>query len=244
MNITEIRPIDTDEMVDLATVEYRRLMDLLRALGPEEWARPTACTEWTVRDMVAHLLGAAEGNASVVESIRQAVRGTLRARRRGVPQIDGINSLQVEERADLTPDRLVAGLEAVAAKAVDGRRRFPGLLRRIRVSDPMGGTMSMAHLMDVIYTRDEWLHRVDISDATGRDLVLTPEHDGRIVADVVAEWSRRHGRPFELELTGPAGGTFRRGEPGFRGSYDAVEFCRLLSGRGDGPPPLDTHVTF
>ena len=39
----------------------------------------------------------------------------------------------------------------------------------------------------MILTRDTWMHRVDISRATGRDLVLTAEHDGRIVADVVDE---------------------------------------------------------
>ncbi|MDQ6724619.1 MAG: hypothetical protein M3066_00345, partial [Actinomycetota bacterium] len=42
----------------------------------------------------------------------------------------------------------------------------------------------------------------------GRELVLTADHDARIVADVVAEWSTRHGRPFFLTLTGPAGGEF------------------------------------
>ncbi len=68
----------------------------------------------------------------------------------------------------------------------------------------------MGYLLDVILTRDPWMHRVDIARATGRDLVLTPEHDGRIVADVVAEWARRHGQPFTLTLTGPAGGDLRR----------------------------------
>jgi len=38
-------------------------------------------------------------------------------------------------------------------------------------------------------------------------MVLTPDHDARIVADVVAEWAGRHGRPFTLHLTGPAGGS-------------------------------------
>ena len=40
--------------------------------------------------------------------------------------------------------------------------------------------------------------------AAGVPPELTPEHDGRIVADVVAEWSRRHGQPYVLTLTGPA----------------------------------------
>ena len=43
--------------------------------------------------------------------------------------------------------------------------------------------------MDMVWTRDVWMHRIDITRATGRPLVgkLTAEHDGRIVADIVAE---------------------------------------------------------
>ena len=80
--------------------------------------------------------------------------------------------------------------------------------------------------------RDTWMHRGDIARATGRELVLTPDHDGRIVADVVAEWARRHGRPFRLVLEGPAGGEFVQGDDGEQLRLDAVEFCRVLSGRG------------
>src|SRR2546430_1119880 len=81
----------------------------------------------------------------------------------------------------------------------------------------------LGSLMDVIHTRDCWMHRIDISRATGRDLVLTPEHDGRFVADVVGEWARRHGEPFTLTLTGPAGGTYVAGDGGGHIELDAVE---------------------
>ena len=82
------------------------------------------------------------------------------------------------------------------------------------MKEEVGGeqeTWRMGYLLDVILTRDPWMHRVDIARATGRELELTPEHDGRIVADVVAEWARRHGQPCTLTLTGPAGGEFVAG---------------------------------
>ncbi len=59
---------------------------------------------------------------------------------------------------------------------------------------------------------------------------LTPEHDGVLVADVVAEWGQRLGKPFALELTGPAGGSWPGAEE--PAVVDAVEFCRAVSGRG------------
>ena len=89
------------------------------------------------------------------------------------------------------------------------------------------------------------MHRVDLARATGRELVLTPDHDGRIVADVVAEWAGWHRSAYELVLTGPVGGTFRRGSGGEAHRMDAVEFARVLSGRSGGEGLLQTQgVTF
>jgi hypothetical protein len=45
----------------------------------------------------------------------------------------------------------------------------------------------------------------------GTPLHLTADHDGVIVAYVVAEWADRHGKEFLLTLTGPAGGTWKTG---------------------------------
>ncbi len=103
---------------------------------------------------------------------------------------------------------------------------------------------SLGYLIDTIYLRDAWMHRIDTARATNSELVLTADHDGRIVADVVAEWTRRHGEPFTLELTGAAGGTFTAGGGGERIELDAVEFCRVLSGRAEGSGLMATVVPF
>jgi hypothetical protein len=62
------------------------------------------------------------------------------------------------------------------------------------------------------------------------------------VSDVVAEWSRRHGKDYTLQLTGPAGGTWQVGSNGPRIELDAVEFCRVLSGR-PGKVSLETLMS-
>jgi hypothetical protein len=74
--------------------------------------------------------------------------------------------------------------------------------------------------------------------------VLTPEHDGRMLADVVSEWADRHGRPFTLTLSGPAGAEYVAGDGGEHIELDAVEFCRILSGRAQGTGLLTTEVPF
>ncbi|HMC68402.1 MAG TPA: hypothetical protein VKJ07_04540, partial [Mycobacteriales bacterium] len=130
-------------------------------------------------------------------------------------------------------------------------RRTPGLVRaRTLPEQPIEPTgqiterWAMGYLVDVILTRDTWMHRSDIALAVGREMSLTPDHDGVIVADVAAEWAQRHGQPCSLTLTGPAGGSWTFGGGGPSYELDAVEFCRILSGRGAGDGLIATPVPF
>jgi len=242
--VQDIAPLSRAEAMSLAAAEYDRFLDLLRSLRPEEWRRPTECDAWDVRAMATHLLAEAESHYSLREMAHQ-----MRAYRKAKsgPMIDAMNALQVRDRADLTPDEIVARFKRAVPRSVRARRRMPGLVRRVRLKvDPPFDKerWRLSYLMDVIYTRDTWMHRGDISRATGRDIALTTEHDGRIVADLVAEWARRHGQPFTLTLTGPAGGNYAAGDGGEHIQLDAVEFCRIVSGRAQGTSLLTTAVPF
>ncbi len=101
---------------------------------------------------------------------------------------------------------------------------------RLPLGPPLG-VRPLGYLMGRIYTRDSWMHRIDIGRATGREPVLTPVHDGRLVDDVVREWAAAHGAPYSLELTGPAGGRWGTEGAGEQLVLDAVDFCRSVSGR-------------
>jgi hypothetical protein len=134
-------------------------------------------------------------------------------------------------------------------KAAAARRRTPGFIRRRTMPVPQqvnGRTenWTLGFLIDVILTRDPWMHRTDIARVTGAPLVLTAEHDGVIVADVVREWADRHGQPYTLRLSGPAGGSWSAGAGGAVIELDAIEFCRIVSGRGPGEGLLATEVPF
>ena len=83
-----------------------------------------------------------------------------------------------------------------------------------------------------------------MSRAIQRDATLSHDHDGRIVADVVAEWARRHGQPFTITLAGSAGERCTAGTGGAQLELDAIEFCRNLSGRSRGAGLLATRVPF
>ena len=244
IDVSQIRPVGHGEAMRLARTEYERLATLLRSLDEADWSRPTCCAPWTVRDMATHLLGYMRACSSPRELLRQM----RAASRRGGVFIDAMSAQQVDEMADLRVGQICAEVGSLAGPAVAGRARVPALARRaVRVPAelPVSGAREkwpLGFVVDTIGTRDGWLHRTDICRAVGRDPDLTAEHDGRIVADVVSEWSRRLGRPFELRLEGQAGGLFANGD-GIELRYDAVHFCRLLSGR-DGAPPLGTEVPF
>jgi uncharacterized protein (TIGR03083 family) len=233
-----------DETWKVAAAEYGRMLELIRTLGGGDWTRPTDCTAWDVRGMLGHLVGAAEGWASPRELIHQYWLGT-RLRRRGEVDghlpVDGANTVQVRDRADATTAELIARYE----RAIPGALRWRRRLHRVPVSmQDDGGRFTMRELFEVILTRDTWMHRVDITRATGREMVLTPEHDGRIVEDCVLDWAKKHARPFSLVLGGPAGGRFDVGTGGPQIEIDAVEFVRALSGRGVREEILGTRVVF
>ena len=229
--------------VRLAADENDRFLAQLRRLAPAHWTRPTDCPSWDVKALVGHVVGMGEMAASLPEQMKQ-MRAAAKAD--GV-MVDALTALQVAKHVDNTPEQVVNRYAVIGPKAAKGRKRTPGFVRRRTMPWPQAVSgveekWTVGFLVDVILTRDTWMHRIDLARAVGQEPELTADHDGVIVADVVAEWAARHGRPCTLRLTGPAGGTWTFGTGGPEITEDAVEFCRGLSGRGE--PALGTEVPF
>jgi hypothetical protein len=179
--------------------------------------------------------------------VRRSRASAKAAKASGGAVLDHMTALQVADAASLSTAQLIAQADDAGRRAAEWRTKSHPVFRLLPLKQEVGGkpeTWRMGYLLDIVLTRDPWMHRVDISRATGRSPVLTPEHDGRIVSDVVAEWARRHSQPFRLELTGPAGGSFTQGDHGEEITLDAVEFCRILSGRATGSGLLTQEVPF
>lgn len=245
--------MDRRTAMRLAATEYERVADAVDRLEPEDWTRPTVCPAWNVRQLVAHIVGMAKFAASPLEMTRQ-LRSAKARQHDGQPLVDAQTAVQVEEREHLQVEELRAELRRLSSRAASGRRRTPGFVRRRRLPEPqvvngVAETWSIGYFTDVILTRDPWMHRLDLAQSTGRPPMLTADHDGVIVADVVLEWARRHGRPYRLQLTGAAGGRWSSGSGGEQLVMDAADFCRVLSGR-PGPEHaqpsvlLGIHVPF
>jgi uncharacterized protein (TIGR03083 family) len=251
VDVTGAAGLTHDEAMALLATELERTLGLLSSLEPDDWSTRTDCPDWDVHQMYLHVLGACEASASMKQNLQQMRAARRHQKANGGPLEASLSAVQVADRSLLGAEELLERLRAIAPVTVRKRTKLPGLLRRatVNVDGPVVERWSLGYLIDTIYLRDLWMHRVDASRATGRALELTADHDGHLVADVVAEWARRHRRPFTLTLTGPAGGEFTgRGADGEGGGevlrLDAVEFCRVLSGRAPADGLLATIVPF
>jgi uncharacterized protein (TIGR03083 family) len=250
IDVNTLVALDRPTAIELGRTEYQRLVDALRQLGPDDWGRPTDCTEWTVRDLAGHVTGMMDSDSAFRRFVGEQIRAGRKAKRDGIDPVDAMTALQVAQMASHSPAELVERMQQLVEPAAAGRRRLPGWFSRAaKFPQVVNGTTekwSLDYLFGIIITRDTWLHRVaDVARAVDRPPVLDQQHDGRIVADVVTEWTRRHGSNVELVLTGPAGGHFHQGTNGPRVEVDAIEFCRMLSGRAEPSHELlQTQVPF
>ena len=250
IDVTTLRPLTHQHAMSQQGQELECTLQMLRTLDGNVWSTPTDCPAWDILAMYRHVLGSCEAGASMRENIHQLRRGRAYRKQHGGPLEAALSHVQVSERADLSPVQVVERLTAIAPRTVRGRTRTPAIIRnhaKMAVDGPVHETWKLGYLIDTIYLRDLWMHRVDATRALGQPMKLSPEHDGSIVADVVAEWARRHGQAFVLELTGPIGGTYVSDPdaPGAKHvSLDAIEFCRTLAGRAPATGLLATVVPF
>ncbi|HEX2043265.1 MAG TPA: hypothetical protein VHF24_11575 [Acidimicrobiales bacterium] len=141
--------------------------------------------------------------------------------------MDGMNAVQIRDRSHLTNDELVAALATAGRRAVKGRWRT----RRPCDSFPChsvgrwGGSPSSTCSM----SGSPVTSGLTASTSAWRpvDMFLAADHDARLVADLVAEWTSIHAEPSELVLEGPAGGKFSQGDGGERVEIDpSTSFAR------------------
>ena len=216
----------------LMSSQYEALLATLRELPPEAWHAVTDCDPWTVKDIVAHLVGWAEALTSASQFRRQLFEGRRRTKEMG-NLLNAVNQVQVDDRAPMSPAQLLERWEVVMPK-FERVRRGAGTVGRILpfYEGSIIGFSNVAYLANTIYTRDTFMHRIDISRATSTELHLGPREQ-RLMEDVLVDWSRRTGAAARVDLEGPAGGSYLVGTGQIATiEGDAVEVARVLAGRG------------
>jgi uncharacterized protein (TIGR03083 family) len=150
-------------MFDFATAgpvterEFGALRTRLAALGDDEWAAPMRCVGWTVGDLVAHLVAAAQGQA---EGLRAAAAG-------GGP----VPPLDIPDTRD--PAKLQELLEDGASELRDALSGVTPELAEALVPLPFGFVPMMLALQ--IVPVEYGFHRNDLLEALGEDEPLAPD---------------------------------------------------------------------
>ena len=149
------------------------------------------------------------------------------------PQVDGLTAHQVALTAGLTTTELIGRLGRWPRNARWRARRR--VLRNAPLKQTIPGNEPETWRMGYCSTSSSRVTPGCIGLISRRQPVgameLTAEHDGRIVADAVAEWARRHGTRRSCSNSRD-GRRHVRARPRRRAlAMDAVEFCRIISGR-------------
>ncbi len=72
-------------MMSMARAERAELAEFLATLTPQQWARPSLCAGWSVKDVVAHIFSYEELNA--LGLLKRLVKGrVVRANEVGVQE--------------------------------------------------------------------------------------------------------------------------------------------------------------
>lgn len=191
-----------------------RLIELLSELSEEEWERPTAAGQWSVKDVCAHLLG---GDVGILSRRRD---GYLLA---GPPienyqqLVELINRLNVEWVTALrrASPRLLRELLAVTGPEVEAYFASLDLMAE-------GPAVSWAGPEDAPVWFDvarefteRWHHQQQIRDATGRTPLYEPFFLAPVLDTFVRALPRNYrqveasvGTVVQLTISGEAGGVW------------------------------------
>jgi uncharacterized protein (TIGR03083 family) len=244
----QIPKLSSAEVIPMAREEISRFVALLESLAPSDWGQPTDCTLWTVKDVVAHQVSHTLALTHYREIMDQF--NPLRFReysRRGMNFLDAANQRQVDKRASWTPAQLINEIRTNTEASLQGRQHFPAFMRWMPVITPgYEQRVSFGELIDNIFTRDMWMHRLDICRSTQREMAPTADHDGRITALVIRDLDQHLAKKLGKQsviyhLRGLAGGEWLLGgnhSANTSITMDIFDFHRLASGRINGGQAL------
>lgn len=216
------------------------LLELLEQLAEDEWAEPTVCAGWSVKDVAAHLLG---GDVGVLSRGRdgytpdgQQIEGWEEL----VALINRLNAEWVTASRRLSPRLLTHLLQITGEQVVTYFRTLD--------PDAIGGPVSWAGpepapvWLDLAreYT-ERWLHQQHIREAVDRPGLTSPRYLGPVLFTFVHALPRSFqdvpaatGTAVVLFIDGPAGGTWtvRREAAGWK----------LYVGREDRPATSEVDL--
>jgi uncharacterized protein (TIGR03083 family) len=211
-----MNPVEPIRTLNLFPVLEGKLIELLKSLRPEDWARPTLAKQWTVKDVVAHLV---DGNLKRLSMQRDGFFGLAPPPRDGYPAfvqfINRNNAEWVQAAARLSPRVLIELLELTSKQVYELFRGFDPLAPALWAVTWAGEEQS-ANWFDIAreYT-ERWHHQQQIRIAVNRPGISSRE----IYFPVLDTFMRglphafraveaSQGTAVEVQIKGEAGGSW------------------------------------
>ena len=195
---------DPEHLLDVFGQQRQRFVAVIQGFGPDDWAAPTRCTDWSAHDVLRHLCD----NNKTAAAIEPGDR-TLDITAGYDPRITPGQRLAASagESPDATFSRFVATTEQ--RFALDRARLAQG--RRFEVSMPYGPMDWTVRVLHGFW--DSWLHERDVLLARGiehptdGDATVCATTYGLFIAAAVASifGAQVQGK---LTLGGDGGGVF------------------------------------
>ncbi|WP_242905771.1 maleylpyruvate isomerase family mycothiol-dependent enzyme [Actinomadura terrae] len=185
-------------------------IDLLRHLDADEWAKPTICPGWSVKDVAAHVLGDHIGRLAIHRDGYQVLHP---CDGEAFPTfLDRINDEWVTAARRISPPMLIELLSAIGKQIVEFWQTVD--------LDVLGGSVRWAgpgphpSWLDVAREYTEyWTHQQQICDATGRSGLTDPRYLGPVLdtflrglPHTLRDVTAPQGATLQVNVTGPGGG--------------------------------------
>lgn len=218
-----MKPVEAIWTIELFPPLSSELLTVLKSLQPTEWAYPTACSPWTVKDVVAHLLGGNFGRLWKDSETSTASLYPDRDYNGLVALINANNELWVQAARRISPEILLELLDLTDRRLYAHFRNLAPY-QPAKVAVAWAGDIQSPNWFDIAreYT-EKWLHQQHIREAVGQPILqarkwLFPVLDTflRGLPHTYRLLEAPDGTSVSLHITGEAGGqwTLRR-ENGF-----------------------------
>jgi uncharacterized protein (TIGR03083 family) len=208
-----MKPVEPIYAVELFPPMSRELLMVLKGLRPPDWARPTICSPWSVKDVAAHLLGGNMGRLWNRDETSASSENPIQAYEELLNIINRDNELWVQAAKRMSPEILVEFLDLTDRHLYD---HFKNLVQSepARITVAWAGNSLPPNWFDIAreYT-EKWLHQQHIREAVGRPLLterewLFPVLDTFIrgLPHTYRNVEARNGDSVSVQITGAAGG--------------------------------------
>ena len=160
-----MKPIEPIDVVHLFPEVHAELLNLLRGLTPEQWAAPTTCEGWSVKDVALHLL---DGDVGVLSSKRDVDEsGYLPSDQNLVAALNRKNQAWVQSTRQLSGRVIIDLIEYLGGQAVEYWQTVD-LFALNGIVSWAGPERAPQWLDAARHYTEKWHHQQHIRDAVGK----------------------------------------------------------------------------